>query len=171
MLFRNAKVRRSDIQRFWSRVDIRSRTECWEWLAGRNSKKPKFNYGIFWLNGEGVLSHRLALALHLKRDIWEQEVMHTCDNPPCCNPYHLFAGTHTDNMQDKIKKGRHGCERGEDRYNAKLSEEKVRKIRKLHRLSLKYRKYNYTYLAKMFDVDRALIRGVVIGTCWKHVRD
>jgi hypothetical protein len=56
-------------------------------------------------------------------------VLHHCDNPSCCNPEHLFIGSHADNVADKVKKGRAAAGRGERHRSNKLSEEQVLAIR------------------------------------------
>ena len=155
------------IEKFWSRVDIRSVNECWEWKAGRASKKKGFDYGVFWIPGlRSVLSHRLALSFH--KGVWvgnEKDVLHSCDNPPCCNPNHLCSGVHQDNMQDCIRKGRGNRECGEARHCAKLNPEKVRTIRRLFDPS----KRNKAELARRFGVDKNVIQLVADRKAWKHI--
>ena len=56
-------------------------------------------------------------------------VLHRCDNPPCCNPKHLFLGTKLDNARDRASKGRGRDQRGERNPSAKLTEAEVREIR------------------------------------------
>lgn len=165
-------VQQKDIDRFWSKVDIRGDDECWEWQAGKNSS-GSYNYGCFWINGSNCLTHRLAVTFHLGLDrlVSAEEIMHICDNPPCCNPHHLIQGTHLENMRDMNAKGRRQCQRGVDRPAAKLDDEKVRRIRTLHRRHLKYKKYNIAYLARMYGVDRTVIRLVITRMGWKHVKD
>lgn len=87
-------------ERFWNRVAIRS--GCWEWLGPRN----KAGYGsLQWLN-ESTNSHRVAYKLANGEIPAGLYVRHKCDNPPCCNPTHLFLGTCSDNAQDMVAKGR-----------------------------------------------------------------
>jgi hypothetical protein len=92
-----------DIARFWAKVDVRGENECWP----RRGKPIKGGYTHFWHNGRNVVAHRVALELKLGRPIKEgMKSLHTCDNPPCCNPGHLWEGTPLDNMRDMIAKGR-----------------------------------------------------------------
>lgn len=76
---------------------------CWNW---NKSKHPQ-GYGSTRHEGKSVYSHRLSYSLsHPDEDISNLDVCHSCDNPSCCNPDHLFSGTHEDNMRDRDKKGR-----------------------------------------------------------------
>jgi hypothetical protein len=67
--------------------------------------KTDFGYGRFRLNKRTMHAHRASWFL-FKGHPGKWLVLHKCDNPPCVNPDHLFLGTHNDNVQDKIKKGR-----------------------------------------------------------------
>ena len=58
------------------------------------------------------------------------EICHRCDNPPCCNPNHLFAGTHDENMRDMVKKGR--SQHGENHSSRKLNGHQVIEIRQMY---------------------------------------
>lgn len=97
-----ARIADEDSERFWSKVRIFLPSECWEWQCGRNSQ----GYGAFKLWGRQLPAHRVAYALthtSTPSDLW---VCHRCDNPPCCNPLHLFLGTPFDNTSDMMAKGR-----------------------------------------------------------------
>lgn len=116
---------------FWARVDIRSKDECWEWKCGRKSRK-KLSYGVVWIPGENrhEIASRIAYRLFYGKDAGELFVCHKCDNPPCCNPHHFFLGTNKENCQDSHAKGRATREMGSARYNAKLTEEQVARIKR-----------------------------------------
>ncbi len=90
-------------RRFWPKVDVRAPGDCWEWTAYRDPN----GYGRMSAGqGQVVLAHRLSYRLH-HGDLEDgMGVLHRCDNPPCVNPTHLFAGTQSDNMQDCSAKGR-----------------------------------------------------------------
>ena len=88
--------------RFWRKVDIKGVDECWLWLASFGFR----DYGKFKLNGTYVAAHRIAYELTFGPIEKGKIICHKCDNPSCCNPYHLFQGTQSDNNADKYRKGR-----------------------------------------------------------------
>lgn len=75
---------------------------CWEWQGALD----KDGYGIFSYAGKVQRAARFALALD-GRDPKRKFACHTCDNPSCVNPSHLFVGSHEENMADMVAKGRH----------------------------------------------------------------
>lgn len=93
-------------QRFWSKVDRRDADMCWIWTGGVG----RSGYGLFW-DGDKVRTASRMAYLFAKSDPGNLQVHHTCDNPLCCNPDHLWAGTHTENMRDMISKGRNKVKR------------------------------------------------------------
>lgn len=149
-------------ERFWSKVDRRGPDECWLWLRYR---KPS-GYGQFVLRkGVFVTASRVSLALKLGVLREGACACHICDNPPCCNPAHLFAGTSSDNIQDAFAKGRCHRSRGEERANAILTESDVREIR-----SVDISQFGATAaLARQYGVSDHTIRKVVSGRGWRHV--
>jgi hypothetical protein len=95
-------VRRLTVEQFWAKVDVRGPEECWEWKRRRSHR----GYGETRWGGKTERANRRAWLLVNGPIPIGVSVLHHCDNPPCCNPAHLFLGTHTDNMRDMAAKGR-----------------------------------------------------------------
>lgn len=95
-------VSQKDIDRFWSKVDRQSPDECWPWTAGMRTR----GYGQFKAARRNIIAPRLAFFLQRGIDPFPLDICHACDNPPCCNPSHLFAGTQDQNNKDMTAKGR-----------------------------------------------------------------
>lgn len=130
--------------------------KCWPWTGGRFAR----GYGRFHLNGRNYIASRYALELSLGRPLGEgMDALHTCDNPPCVNPRHLYEGTHADNMADKVARGRQP--RGELSGTAKLTEQQVRAIRASTESSRK--------IAPDFGVHDSTIRRIRSGKKWRHI--
>ena len=88
-----------DLNKFMKKVS-KQPDGCWLWKGANNYK-----YGHFTLNNE-IYAHRSSFILHGNEIPEDMLVLHKCDVPLCVNPNHLFLGTHAENMQDKVNKGR-----------------------------------------------------------------
>jgi hypothetical protein len=88
--------------RFLANVKVGDEGECWPWLGARYPT----GYGMIGVDGRAMAASRLAYMLYVAPvpDGWP--VCHHCDNPPCCNPRHLFLGTTRLNTQNSWAKGR-----------------------------------------------------------------
>ncbi len=131
---------------------------CWEWGGWRDDG----GYGRLKVAGRKWRAHRIAWLF------WRGEipeglcVLHRCDNPPCCNPVHLFLGTQADNISDCVAKGRQVHFRGEDHVRAKLTWAKVREIRARHAAG----EAGYKVLAREYGVGRTAIQKIVKAERW-----
>lgn len=95
-------MRRTVNKDFWKNLDMTA--DCWEWQGSRNAR----GYGQIRKDGRYIYAHRAAYELTHGSIPEGLCICHHCDNPPCCNPDHLFAGTMADNMHDRDAKGRNG---------------------------------------------------------------
>ncbi len=96
--------RQSTIAKVWTRVRVGSPEECWPVLKPQRWR----GYGAIYLDaGDGARHWRTHRLVHfLFTGEKPPVVMHTCDNPPCCNPAHLLGGTQAENIADCVRKGR-----------------------------------------------------------------
>lgn len=157
------KLSEADIVRFWGKVDKCGPDECWEWQAARNK-----DYGWFRHNGSTYFAHRVAFVI-TNGDV-ELCVLHTCNNPPCCNPKHLYAGTLKDNAQQCFDDGRgnnnlqNANHRGEKNSQTKLTESDVHEIRRLYTGGWLQRE-----IAGEYDIHQSGVSRICRDKQWKHV--
>lgn len=161
-------------KRFWSRVgNPDPSTGCREWVGSRNLP-PVFPYGRFKTGGTEYKAHVMAWMLTHGEIPEGILVCHKCDNPPCCNPDHLFLGTPRENLMDAIKKGRwkprSGYKRitgnvGENHPLAKLNRNSVLEIRTKYVRGL----YGAARLAKEYGVSKPAVVAVIRRETWAYV--
>ena len=128
---------------------------CIVWTKSRSPA----GYGKMNVNGLHLRTHRLAYECFVGSIPTGLCVLHTCDNPPCVNPLHLWLGTNQDNMDDKVKKGRQGI--GERNGNAKLTAIKVGEIRKLLDSGM-----TQTQIDADYGVSQTTVRYILKGKTW-----
>lgn len=147
------------INRFWSRVDIKSKDECWNWKRGKTS----YGYGSFNTGGENHYTHRISWELSNNSKIPKgKDICHRCDNPSCCNPDHLYCGTRSDNNNDRAN--RNPLNQG---TNEKLREGEIWLIRKLHIHTMYGRhKFSCRFVARMFKISRSTILNIWNSEAW-----
>lgn len=91
------------IERFESMAMPIPITGCWEWIGAIATH----GYGYFGANGKSIRAHRASYQIYKGKIGDGLYVLHSCDNPSCVNPDHLWLGTQKDNIRDRNIKGRH----------------------------------------------------------------
>jgi hypothetical protein len=143
----------STAERFWSKVDKTG--ECWLWTASRNAS----GYGYFQLRPHTNRANRAAWILTNGAIPAGMVVCHSCDNPPCVRPDHLFLGTNTENRHDSMLKRRHA--HGTRHHSARFTDDEVRAVRSSTEQTM--------VLAARFGVSDVTIRNIRSGRLYKHL--
>lgn len=151
------------IDKFWKRVNITGLLDCWEWQGAKNQK----GYGLVWKDQHHPSSaHRFAWEATYYPIPKGKLILHKCDNPPCCNPNHLYLGTNQDNMNDRKKRNpHHPRTMGENHPSAKLTEHNVREIKRLIAKGDQQKD-----IAKGFSVSTTAISRINTGRTWTHIK-
>lgn len=141
---------------------------CWPWRGpfftgtGPANRYPQVCHG-----DKRMRANRVVVELRTGRPIPRGKLAcHTCDNPPCVNPDHLFVGDHGDNARDRNAKGRAASRKGSRNGRAKLTEERVIAARR--RLLAGER---LTHLAAEYGVHRSQMSSAIQGKTWANVPD
>ena len=138
--------------------------ECWEWTAQLDDK----GYGrrTFTIDGKKAKRpvHQTAYRLWKGEISKGLHVCHTCDNPKCFNPDHLWLGTAKDNLQDMIAKGRSTIRKGQDGGKSKLKNEDVLEIRKMYSEGV-----SMASMGRKYNVTTACIDSICKRKNWKHI--
>jgi predicted XRE-type DNA-binding protein len=150
------------LDRFWSKVN--KTTTCWLWTGGKNNK----GYGLFGINRKTHLSHRVSYELlhdlELTPDVC---VCHSCDTPLCINPFHLFAGTNQDNINDKVSKGRQQCLKGELHGASILTNAIVQNIKQDLKSDTTHG--SGKKIAEKYGISRSTVSDIKKGKTWSHI--
>lgn len=148
---------------FWSKVSIGRKAECWMWTGAKDTT----GYGRTYFIDKVTAAHRVAWELTFNKTIPHGLfACHKCDVRPCCNPHHIFIGTNSDNIRDCVAKGLDtGRVRGSKIHCSKLTEVKVKEIRKLRNAGTTYR-----LIAEQFGISTQQTWCICSRRWWKHVK-
>lgn len=147
-----------DRELFSSRVNVDS-NGCWIWTGAlKRCARGTHRYGWLTMKNKQITAHRAAWILFVGEIPERMHVLHKCDVPQCCNPKHLFLGTHADNMKDKVSKGRSGNVGGA--RNVKLTVAQVDFIRKCLGV------ISQEKLGEMFGVTQGTVSHIANGRSW-----
>ena len=160
--------RTDPVIRFWSYVDRSGGpSACWPWTRFRGNK----GYGLFGIKGgKAKRAHRHAYELThgpIPKGLY---ACHHCDNPPCCNPAHIFIGTQKDNMQDAIHKNRR-ADRWSNHHpeethpSARLTVDQVHDIRSAHTSGT-----TQSQLARQYNIAVMTVHNLVNRKTWKQIK-
>ena len=153
----------ADVERFFDKIAIpEDKAGCWLWTASQKNigrRGSTVGYGQFYLRSHMEAAHRVAYWHANGPFAQELLICHTCDNPPCVNPKHLFAGTSQDNVNDRGEKNRQA--RGDNLGTGKLKEVQVHEIRKLLATKLTHKEIGAKY-----GVSRHAITDINSGRKW-----
>lgn len=150
------------IKRFENNVYPEPNTGCWLWTGCVSP--GKWGYGVFWVDGKTIKVHRYSYIIFKGEIPKGLFVCHSCDQPSCVNPDHLFLGTHQDNMKDMNSKGRGGSTKGERSRLSRLTTQQVLDIRSMYsdgNSSIK--------IAKRFSITDRNVMHIVNRETWKHI--
>lgn len=159
------EIKITDYERFWSKVDRKeNKEECWLWTRDKNKRYGSFLMGRRSIDRMVVKPHRMAYALHYGVDPGEKHVLHRCDCDKCCNPYHLFLGTHADNMKDMVAKGRNRLpEINGVHYHGSLSPQFVQCVREMYHSGI-----NAVRIGQMVGISEYRVRNIIKRKVYKY---
>ncbi len=145
-------------------LHVRKTESCWLWEGHINPGTGYGRVGIFY---KSWMAHRLSYAIHHLKHPGELSVCHSCDNPPCVNPEHLWLGSTLDNVQDAIRKGRRPIRKGEELRQSKLTEVTVKEIRARYSETKSKHHWGAVALAKKYGVSITTITRAATGEQWR----
>jgi hypothetical protein len=172
-------ISKTDAAKFWTKVDKRGPRDCWLWTAGR----VPYGYGSMYYGGSRNFgAHRFSwLLANPDSDIPKGHcICHTCDNPPCVNPAHLFLGSTRDNAIDGRSKGRgpgahlkpashhpEAMPRGERHWNSKYTPEQIAAVRTLFDSGMRQ-----CDIMRAMNIPRRVVQRLVMyrGKHWAHIK-
>lgn len=175
-------IRESDVARLWSKIRKGDSDECWPWQAKARLVTGYGLLNIYVTEGRrrNVVASRIVCKIAHGEPPYEgAHALHSCDNPPCCNPKHLRWGTPKDNAADAIERGRNSPPplnasyrrrdtqpKGGRVHNQSLDEAKVREIWRLHLAGM-----NTSRIAEVVGAKQHAVADVARGRSWRHLED
>jgi hypothetical protein len=158
LLLKENNMNKPIFQRIIDKLKIDQVTKCWNWQGSCVGT----GYGRIHFNGTYPGAHCVMYQIFYG-SIPEDKplVLHHCDNPKCCNPLHLYAGTRQDNMDDMVKRKRNTNSIGENNQNAKLTGKQVLEIRASQDL--------LRVLANRYHVGITAIHNIKARKRWQHL--
>ena len=155
------KLTERQLRNFWTKVARLGPGDCWEWGGALDTS----GYGLVHLDSVLYKAHRVAYSVGKASQPGASYVCHSCDNPRCCNPSHLWLGTARDNAHDRDEKERQYAAQGEDHYRSILTTKQVIEIK----TTLKNWEWGMgSALAKKYGVHEATISAIKQGRIWSH---
>jgi hypothetical protein len=143
------------IKLFWSHVDVGPIDRCWNWKLSTD----RDGYGKAKIGGRFYIAHRVAYEIRHGSIVAGLPVLHSCDNPICCNPAHHRQGTHTENMKDMYARNRWNKVLP---FHRKLDYEAAEQIRRDFKDGMSKRA-----IAKKHGIAPRHVRDVISGECWR----
>jgi hypothetical protein len=141
---------------------------CWIWLG---CTRGSHGYGGIKVNGRTIPAHRYPWELHRGPIPVGLFVLHRCDNPARVNPDHLFLGTHQDNEDDKVRKGRQACgdrlARAQDENRPRGTRVGTSKLTPQEILEIKRSALSQKNLGAMYEVSQPAIWAIKTGKTWR----
>ena len=147
---------------FWEKVDVRGEDDCWPWKAGKNSA----GYGKMKVAGQTRYATHCLFKIRTGNwvPVGKMITHKECHNPPCCNPKHFRLGTNQTNANDMVRDRRQYHPTGKRNSMVKLTNVKVRKIKRLLAQGLTQEK-----IGQRFGVVRSNISQIRMGETWTHI--
>lgn len=140
------------------------KTDCIEWTHSRNKKDGnRLDYGQVRRDGKMRKAHRVA---------WEESygpipdgalVLHTCDNPPCVNPAHLYLGSHSDNAKDRERRGRGRDVVGSRNGHSTITEQTAIRVKMMRGV------LSASLVSRVLGISINQVCQIMNGKAWKHV--